>query len=107
MPKDYLEASAVALNTIDEMVFTVTTVRKSDVAFTATINYVTTATADSTHDIDALEAAKLAIEKHLSVVVLPRISFTTDGKTDTTTCCLLIINAQNRFIKVLSREDLK
>jgi len=67
LPKDYLEASALALSTIDEMVFTVRTVRKSDVAFTATISYVTTDTG-STHDIDALDAAKLAIEQHLNAL---------------------------------------
>jgi hypothetical protein len=34
------------------------------------------------------------------------MSFTGDGKTDSTTCILLIIGAQNRFIKILGREEL-
>jgi type I restriction-modification system DNA methylase subunit len=47
------------------------------------------------------------IQKRLSVVVLPRLSFTDDGKTDSATSILLIVNAQNRFIKILGKEDLK
>jgi hypothetical protein len=47
-----------------------------------------------------------SIQKKLSIVVLPRISFTNDKKTDSATTILAIYGAQNRFVKILSKEDL-
>lgn len=47
------------------------------------------------------------LQKRLSIVVLPRLSFSGDGKTDNATYVLFIIGAQNRFIKILGKDDLK